>query len=114
VRDPNYGDEAYDLRSDPTELVNLLGPGGTEPADVAALRDRVDRWEDECIELRDRLGVGPGFRGFDQWLVWRFVHRQPVRLQGILCSEPRNYPHLNPLLGEEQAERKTASSAQVL
>lgn len=47
MRDPDYGDEAYDLRSDPTKQVNLLGPGDTEPADVAALRDRVYRWEDE-------------------------------------------------------------------
>jgi len=66
LRDPDYGDEAYDLRSDPAELVNLLGPGGKEPAEVASLRGRVDRWEDECIQLRDRLGVVPGFRGFDQ------------------------------------------------
>jgi arylsulfatase A-like enzyme len=66
VRDLDYGDEAYDLRSDPSELVNLLGAGGQEPAEVVELRRRVDRWEDECIRLRDRLGVVPGFRGFDQ------------------------------------------------
>ena len=66
VRDPDYGDEAYDLQSDPSELVNLLGAGGQEPAEVAELRRRVDRWEGECTQLRDRLGVVPGFRGFDQ------------------------------------------------
>ncbi len=66
IRDPDYGDEAYDLRSDPSELVNLLGAGGQEPAEVAELRRRVDRWEDDCMKLRDRLGVVPGFRGFDQ------------------------------------------------
>ena len=65
VRDPDYGDEAYDLRKDPNELLNLLGAQGNgEPAEVGALRRRVDEWEQECLALREELGVVPGERGF--------------------------------------------------
>ena len=64
VRDPDNGDEAYDLRSDPLELVNLLQVGD-EPPQVTALRRRVAEWETECLRLRERLGVVPGYRGFD-------------------------------------------------
>ena len=61
VRDPDYGDEAYDLRSDPRELVDLLRPGAAlEPPEVAELRGRVDQWEQECLALRDELDVVPG------------------------------------------------------
>jgi len=65
VRDPDYGDEAYDLRNDPKELNNLLRQGGgPEPADVTDLRTRVDDWEKRCLRLREELGVIPGYRGF--------------------------------------------------
>jgi arylsulfatase A-like enzyme len=67
VRDPDYGDEAYDLRSDPRELVNLLrGKSVSEPAEVTELRRRVDEWEAECLKLREQLGVVPGHRHFEQ------------------------------------------------
>jgi arylsulfatase A-like enzyme len=67
VRDPDYGDEAYDLRSDPKELVNLLYErDAREPDEVTELRRRVDRWEEECLRLRDELKVVAGYRGFDQ------------------------------------------------
>jgi len=67
VRDPDYGDEAYDLRKDPKELNNLLGDNSIkEPAEVSELRHRVDQWEQQCIELRNQLGVVPGYRGFDE------------------------------------------------
>ena len=76
VRDPDYGDEAYDLHSDPRELNNLLKEAGadggkrcapdTEPTEVKALRRRVDEWEAECIGLRKELGVVPGDRGFSE------------------------------------------------
>lgn len=67
IRDPDYGDEAYDLRQDPGELVNLVGSGKLrEPPEIAELRRRVDRWEAECLGLREELGVVPGVRGFGQ------------------------------------------------
>lgn len=75
IRDPDYGDEAYDLRTDPKELDNLLEGGAPAPAEVARLREKVDAWEAECLRLRDELGVIPGYRGFDlegsrkPWLV---------------------------------------------
>jgi len=66
LRDPDYGDEAYDLGRDPRELFNLLGDkGSAEPPEVGKLRRRVDQWEEECLRLRERLGVIPGYRGFD-------------------------------------------------
>ena len=44
MRDPDYGDEAYDLRRDPRELENLLAHKGVEePPEVAQLRRRVDQ-----------------------------------------------------------------------
>jgi arylsulfatase A-like enzyme len=65
VHDPDYGDEAYDLRVDPGELNNLLGDGAsTTPVEVAELRQRVSAFEAECLRLRQELGVVPGDRGF--------------------------------------------------
>ena len=67
VCDPDYGDEAYDLRADPKELSNLLNRGrGEKPAEIAELRRRVEQWRDQCLRLRDELGVVPGYRGFDE------------------------------------------------
>jgi arylsulfatase A-like enzyme len=66
IRDTQYGDEAYDLESDPGELENLLNAGNApEPPRVAALRRRVDQWEETCLRLRAELGVVPGERGFE-------------------------------------------------
>jgi arylsulfatase A-like enzyme len=66
VRDPDYGDEAYDLRADPGELVDLLrDSGGHEPPQLNVLRRRIDQWARECQDLSDQLGVRPGYRGFD-------------------------------------------------
>lgn len=67
TRDPDFGDEAYDLRRDPQELVNLLSPGcAPAPVPVEALRRRVAEWEAECLRQREELGVIPGYRGFDK------------------------------------------------
>jgi len=67
VRDGDFGDEAYDLRDDPNELHNLLsGPDADRPAQVDALRRRVDEFHEQCLRLRERLGVVPGYRGFDE------------------------------------------------
>ena len=67
VRDPDFGDEAYDLRSDPRELVNLLNLGrDSAPKQIDDLRRHVDAWEEEGLRLREELGVTPGYRGFDE------------------------------------------------
>ncbi len=65
IHDPDYGDEAYDLRADPHELRNLLNPGaGALPDDALALKNQIASFEEECLSLRRRLGVIPGDRGF--------------------------------------------------
>lgn len=66
MRDADAGDEAYDLQSDPFELNNLLNDS-TVPAaaEVDALRRCIDEHEQQCLQLRNRLGVVPGYRGFD-------------------------------------------------
>jgi len=67
TRDPDFGDEAYDLHNDPRELTNLLNPGqGPVPRQIEELRERVDAWEEECVRLREELGVIRGYRGFDK------------------------------------------------
>jgi arylsulfatase A-like enzyme len=66
IKDPDYGDEAYDLRSDPKELRNLLEKKGAEPAAVTELRRLTDDWREHCVKLRDRLGVIPGYRGWEE------------------------------------------------
>ncbi len=65
VRDPDLGDEAYDLSTDPLELVNVIGEG-PESSEIMELRRRIDQWEEECVSLRDELGVRPGYRGFEE------------------------------------------------
>jgi len=69
IRDSQWGDEAYDLRTDPTELSNVINDNpkstGKEPAWVGEMRRRTDNWEEECLKLREKLGVIPGDRGFD-------------------------------------------------
>jgi len=65
IRDPDNGDEAYDLTVDPNELHNLLKDSDSDlPVDIRHLRDEIDEFERECLELKERLGVVPGDRGF--------------------------------------------------
>lgn len=64
VRDDQYGDEAYDLAEDPDELNSLLRRSGSIPAELRDLRDRLNRWHEECVALRQALGIIPGDRGF--------------------------------------------------
>ncbi len=65
VRDPDYGDEAYDLMQDPYELNNLLNPEQeAHPEAIDDLRRQLKQWEQQCLELRERLGIVPGDRGF--------------------------------------------------
>ncbi len=63
--DPDNGDEAYDLTTDPKELRNILKTG-PQSLDVEfnQLRDRLLTFIEECEALRIRLGVVPGDRGF--------------------------------------------------
>lgn len=66
VRDLDYGDEAYDLRTDTKELNTLIRRGQPEPPEVTELRRRVDAWGEDCLRLQDELGVVPRHRAFDE------------------------------------------------
>jgi len=57
VRDPEEGDEYYRLAEDPNELSNLAGEA--DESEVQPYRAGLDRWEDECRQLRERL-LGAG------------------------------------------------------
>ena len=63
ARDPDCGDEAYDLRSDPHELNNLLnGSQRSGQKQIDELRRQVDQWEAQCVSLREQLGIVRGER----------------------------------------------------
>ncbi len=65
IRDPDYGDEAYELNSDPLELCNLLqAAGGVLPSGISKLKELIDDRDKECRELYTKLGVIPGARNF--------------------------------------------------
>ena len=65
VLDPDNGDEAYDLSQDPRELMNLRKNTASPPPDqLDTLKNRLLRFVAECNDLRQRLGVIPGDRGF--------------------------------------------------
>jgi len=90
VHDPDYGNEAYDLRADPRELCNLLSGDSPEPSPVAALRQRQQAWERECLELRERLGVVPGYCGFDmEGLAKDIYMRSPADAHGAVATRQR-------------------------
>ena len=63
VHDPDYGDEAYDLREDPWELRNIARDENL-PSQVSALRDAAREWELKCGEIREKLNIVSGDRGF--------------------------------------------------
>ena len=65
IIDPDNGDEAYDLTSDPNELSNLLNPG-KPPLDQSFqdLKERLNGFIRDCEDLRQELGVIKGDRGF--------------------------------------------------
>ncbi len=65
IRDPDYGNEAYDVLRDPLALNNLLGGDTPEEEPIQLLRSHLEGWEQECLELRTNLGIVPGYRGFD-------------------------------------------------
>jgi arylsulfatase A-like enzyme len=65
TRDPDNGNEAYDLRADPHELKNLLNhTGAAPPQQVDALQRSVDDFEQTCLKLREELAIVPGDRGY--------------------------------------------------
>ena len=65
IIDPDNGDEAYDLVSDPNELNNLLNRGSPELDDTfVVLRQRLLDFIADCAELQSDLGVVRGDRGF--------------------------------------------------
>ena len=65
IVDPDNGDEAYDLTDDPDELNNLLNPGAKPlGAEFDDLKSRLNGFIGECSDLREKLGVIPGDRGF--------------------------------------------------
>jgi len=66
IRDPDYGDEAYNLQLDPRELRNLLQNGASVPQGVDSLRRQMDKWEKQCDDHRDHLGVIEGDRNFNE------------------------------------------------
>jgi arylsulfatase A-like enzyme len=66
IHDPDTGDEAYDLRTDPLELRNLLQGGRPRPAPVKQLAEMLDDWERACERKFHDLGVIPGDRNFNE------------------------------------------------
>lgn len=65
IIDPDNGDEAYDLRSDPHELRNLTN-AGLPPLDAEfeSLKSKLERFVEDCANLKAELGVVDGDRGF--------------------------------------------------
>lgn len=61
IHDPDNGDEAYDLRTDPNELKNLTNQ---DAAPFPDLKLALDAFMQDCTTLREELGVVPGDRGF--------------------------------------------------
>lgn len=66
IRDPDTGDEAYDLTTDPLELRNLLQQPAAIPESIKQLSREMDEWEAGCQRLQDELRIEPGNRNFDE------------------------------------------------
>ncbi len=65
IRDPDNGDEAYDLCDDPNELRNLLNQGQPAlPDEFTAMKTRLEAFISQCDNLRSDLGIIAGDRGF--------------------------------------------------
>jgi arylsulfatase A-like enzyme len=65
IQDPDNGDEAYDLDIDPKEL-NCLTKAGSPPLsqEFGDMKSRLQQFQDECLALRNELGIIAGDRGF--------------------------------------------------
>ncbi len=61
IRDPDNGDEAYDLTTDPNELRNLTGGSDTPFPD---LQNQLETFIKGCESLKTEMEVVPGDRGF--------------------------------------------------
>ena len=66
IKDPDYGNEAYDLSEDPLELNNLLDGEAAVPDEIKKLEQYQKKWRDECLRLRKKLNIIPGDRGFSE------------------------------------------------
>jgi arylsulfatase A-like enzyme len=69
VHDPDYGDEAYDLKADPFELSTLTKQPGSLPPEVEELKNETLLWQEKCRQLTDELGIVPGDRGFWEGII---------------------------------------------
>jgi len=65
IRDPDNGDEAYELETDPYELKNVM-QGNASPTLVEhqQLANSIDQFEQSCLAIREKLAVVSGDRGF--------------------------------------------------
>ncbi len=63
IRDPDFSDEAYDLRRDTLELATVSGMDAYEDA-CSRYRRQLDAFEKACGDLRSRIGIINGPRGF--------------------------------------------------
>ncbi|NKB51110.1 MAG: sulfatase-like hydrolase/transferase [Rhizobiaceae bacterium] len=65
IEDPDNGDETYDLEADPNELV-CLTKKGKPPLDeeFQMMKSRLKQFQEECMAMREKLGIIPGDRGF--------------------------------------------------
>lgn len=66
IRDPDHGDEAYDLKRDPLELHNLLSGGSAPTSAIARLSRQLDQWEQQCQRHAAGLNIEPGDRNFSK------------------------------------------------
>jgi arylsulfatase A-like enzyme len=66
IRDPDYGDEAYNVRTDPYELRNLFQLGDPLPPQVTVLSALLDEEIQSCERLKREIPVIPGKRNFDE------------------------------------------------
>ncbi|NRB16357.1 MAG: sulfatase-like hydrolase/transferase [Rhodobacteraceae bacterium] len=65
IQDPDNGDEAYDLSTDPRELRNLAQqPDFATDPHFLGLKHQLSQFQQDCLTLRDQLGVVAGDRGF--------------------------------------------------
>lgn len=66
MTDEQYGNEAYDLREDPSEICNLAGKNMNEEQKKQSDRmlSKIESWHEQCVNLKNELGVIPGDRGF--------------------------------------------------
>ncbi len=71
INDPDYGEEAYDIKNDPYELKNLFNdPNYNIPNELSNIINYSKLWHKECMRLRRKLELVPGDRGFFNDQFW--------------------------------------------